>query len=72
MASFVPLSSRISMRCVVGTTADGAEKLGSISLSHIDPAATAEAVDAVVTAMGGLISVPVAEAHKSTVELVSA
>ena len=72
MASFVPMSSRIVMRCQVGTTVDGTPKLGSLSVSKVDPALTADKVDAVVTALGGLLSVPVVESQKADVNLVSA
>lgn len=72
MASFVPLSSRIVMRCQVGTTAEGAPKLGSLSVPKVDPALAADKVEAVVTALGGLLSVPVVESQKSDVNRVLA
>ncbi len=72
MASFIPLSSRIVLRCQVGTTADGAPKIGSLSISKVNPDLSADGVNAVATAFGGLLSVPVVEAHKSDVDLVSA
>lgn len=71
MASFVPSSSRVVLRCQVGTSADGAPKLGSLSISRANPAMTADQLDAVAAAMGTLLDVPVVEVHKIDTDIVS-
>ena len=64
MANYEPQNSRMVLVCEVGTTSTGQPKYSRLSISHVNVAATADAINAVADALALLISVPVAEIEK--------
>lgn len=71
MASYAPVSSRLSLRLQIGTDSLGRPQLRTLSLSGVDPLADANATYAVAQALGGLLSYSVHEIQKVDTDIVS-
>lgn len=71
MASYAPVSSRLSLRLQIGTDSLGRPQLRTLSLSGVDPLANANATYAVAQTLGGLLSYPVHEIQKVDTDIVS-
>lgn len=70
MASYNPMDSRISLVCQVGTGADGQPKLGTVSISRVNPNLTADQVDSLSDKLGVLLTAPVLETRKTDIDRV--
>jgi len=64
MAEYQPISSRLTMRLQTGSDEWGKPKLRSKSIAGIDVAAEATDVQAVATAIAGLLAYPLVEIQK--------